>query len=191
MEKYRFKSTVYLVFLLVSLFVNGLLLYMLIVDNPTKEKEEVKETPNISELERVANDVYKNAYNIINGEDSKFYMLSDYKNKIDPASVCYIVDLNSLNGIFTDRLLTKISSKLIIDNKVFYDCDETVAKVLFSSLFGITDQGIRDLKYVTSSDNTLVLNGKLEGNDFISGDDYYLYMILKKENGKFLIDSFE
>ena len=59
MEKYRFKSTVYLVFLLVSLFVNGLLLYMLIVDNPVKEKEEEKEEKNIIELDRKANDIYR------------------------------------------------------------------------------------------------------------------------------------
>lgn len=191
MEKYRFKSTVYLVFLLVSLFVNGLLLYMLIVDNPVKEKEEVKEGPNISELERKANDIYRESYNIINRENSDFYMLSDYKNKLNLSNACYTVDLNSLSGVFTDRLLKVLSNDLLLDNNIFYDCDETMHRKLFTSLFGVTDQGLSELKYVTSNEDTLVLRRKLEGNDFIKGDDYYLYIILKLENGKYLIDSFE
>ncbi len=193
MEKYKFKSTVFLVFLLVSLFINSLLLYMLISGYPSDKKFCTDKTipVDVDSLTKEVNQVYKDAYELINGDSSNFYTLSDYVDNNNPNSACYVVNFNGLDKYFTSELIAKLSNNLIQVNGNLYDCNEEIAKRLFVSLFGITDQGLRDLKYVTSGDDIILVNGKLSYNSFIPGDKSPLYMVFKRVDDKLLIDYFE
>lgn len=193
MEKYKFKSTVFLVFLLVSLFINGLLLYMLISGYSSNKNycTDTKMPVDVDALTKEVNQIYKDAYELINGGASNFYIPSDYADNNNPDSACYLVNFNGLDKYFTSELLAKLSTNLIQVNGNYYDCNEEIAKRLFVSLFGITDQGIRDLKYVTSSDDIILVNGKLSYNSFIPGDASPLYMVFKRVEDKLLIDYFE
>lgn len=186
MEKYKFRSTVYLVFLLVSLFVNGLVLYMLMSGYSVKTHENY-EINEISIMEDV-NRVYKDAYNLINSDD--FYVVIDTP-LIDPVDVCYSVDIAALKYYFTEDFIEYLSSNLENIDGNMCDCSGEIQNIFFSSLFGLTDQGIRELNYVMSNDDVVLVKGKLKSNEFIMGDLKYLYMVLKYEKGKLLIDSFE
>lgn len=193
MEKYKFRATVYLVFLFVSLFVNGLLLYMLISGHTTIEECKVDEPENkdITSLMIDANKIYKDAYELINGEASNFYIPSEFVDKNNPTSACYLVNFNGLEKYFTDDLRADLTGNLIISDGNLYDCNDELTKKMFVSLFGVTDQGLRDLNYIMDNDDILLVSGKLSYNEFISGDPYPLYMIFKRVDGKLLIDSFE
>lgn len=188
MEKYRFRSTIYLVFLLVSLLVNGLLLYMLI-DYPGYVECKSADSIDFNLLTEDANSIYKRAYGVINGDN--FYMPSEVTSQGDEKTTCYLVNISLLEDYFTPDLLNKFANNLeIIDNKM-YDCNEDIFRKLFVSLFGITDQGIRELKYISGSDDIFLFSGKLPQNEFIAGDKSPLYIVFKKVNGKLLIDHFE
>lgn len=192
MEKYKFRSTVYLVFLVVSLFVNGLLLYMLITGYPqNQECEKLNNNTNMKEVMKEINTLYSDAYDLINGENSSFYVPTSYVNENIPDYACYLVNTDGLKNYFTEELLGEIEYKLLDEDGIRYDCNGEIQKMFFSGLFGLTDQGKRELKYVMSDTDTILVSGKLSSNEFINGDIRPLYMVLKIVDGRLLIDSFE
>lgn len=183
MEKYKYKSTVYLVFMLVSLFINGVLLYMLIVED-NKVVEETKEPEviiNQDELVNEAMKVYKSVYDIFNDQNSNFY-INNYEGK---RWGCVLVNFNEVDEYFTKKSLTKLSQDLNYQNGIYTDCKNNLKNELSQGLFGNTQESIKSLEYIASNDDTLIVSGKLEYNN------YPLYMILKYEDDKWKIDIFE
>lgn len=191
MEKYRFRSTVYLVFLLVSLFVNGILFYMLISDEVSCKLDDptTKEVDTVV-LVREAENVYDLAYKMLNENKSNIYTLVDYRSINYPNQVCYLVNFSEFEKYFTEKAVSMFKDKLTEDMGNFYDCNDIINDKIFDSIFGSFGQGIRTLIHIYSNDDTMLVTGKLE-NSLYHEDKYPLYMILKKVNNKWLIDSFE
>lgn len=175
MEKYKFRSTVYLVFLLVSLFVNGLLLYMLITDYGHEDNDNFDKV-NINALMSDAEIIYKDAYELINGVESNFYIPNDYVDVNNPNSACYLVNFDGLEYYFTSELIKNFKNNLIQHDNRLYDCNGEVSKILNSSIFNKNKK--ENLEYI-SFDNDILL-GKINN----------LYVVFKNVNGKLLIDSF-
>ena len=189
MEKYKYKSTVYLVFMLVSLFINGVLLYMLIFED-NKVLEEIKEpevTINKDELVNEAIKVYQGAYEIFNGEDSNFYV-NNYEGK---RWGCVLINLDLLEEYFTQKALAKLSQDLNYQNGIYIDCKSILKKTLAQGLFSNTEESIKNFEYVLSNNDTLIVSGKLEYDEHVNSDTYPLYMILKYDDNKWKIDKFE
>ena len=186
MEKYKFRSTVYLVFLLVSLFINCVLLYMLIFEN-NKPIIVENNNDNHDTLVSDANKVYEDAYNLFNGDNSNFYV-NEYENKLES---CDLINFNGLENYFTNKAVSKLAENLIIENGNYYDCENKLKAELSYGLFGTYHQRVRTLNYVASSDDTLVVYGKLDYDGSVNNDTYPLYMIFKLVHNKWLIDYFE
>lgn len=185
MDKYKFRATVYLIFLLVSLFVNGLLLYMLIT-NESKVVEEPKieerreEDENKVSIELIQ-DLYSGAYNHINTAvfvDTGFKM--NYKK-------CLLVNFNGMEDYFTTKAIENMKVNLVYKDNNYYDCSDTLGSSLFNSLLG---EKKRDLEMILSDKDNILVKSKFKyGCDEI--DDFPHYMILIKMNDKWLIDSYE
>ena len=96
MKNYKYKSTIYLVFLTVSLLFNALFLYVLICEYPQNEvrENEIVE-PNYDLEFNAAKKVYLNAYKFIN-EDNKLYIPVEYKLNDNSTKSCYLVRLTGL-----------------------------------------------------------------------------------------------
>ncbi len=183
MDRLRFKATVYFVFLLVSLVINGIMLFML-MNEDMKECVDVVNDPEHQIVEQIADSVYKAAYNYINGEES-FVKTTSFVHPELPNQSCVLVDFTDSANYFTKKAINDLQDGLVINGDSYYDCTNNLDKIRIKSLFGTTNQGIRILKYVVADDNTIVV----EGN--IPADMFSFYLILKKENGRWLIDSFE
>ena len=188
MDKYKFKSTVFLVFLLVSLFINGVLIYMLIdVNNNDANIETTIKEDNRKYLVSEAMKVYEEVYDILNKEDGNFF-INDYDSKVKE---CVLINFNGMENYFTVKAMGELSKELTFDGGSYYDCNNYLKDHLSYGLFGIIHQRVRDLKYVASDGNTLVVSGQLEYDGTVNSDADPLYMIFKYENNKWLIDLFE
>lgn len=189
MEKYKYKSTIYLVFLLVSLFINAVLLYMLIAEDK-KDVEKVDDpiiSINKDELVSEAMQVYQSVYDIFNSEESNFY-IKNYEGK---RWGCVLINFNGLDEYFTTKAIAELSKNLNFENGIYTDCKNILKTKLSHGLFGSFQQRVRELKYVASGDDTLIVSGKLEYDGYVNSDTYPLYMMLKYEDNKWKIDQFE
>lgn len=189
MESLKFKNTVYLVFLIVSLCINALVIYMLI-EEPKEEEVTIPQIvtqDNRENLVSTAMQVYKGAYDIINNEDSGFYIIEHTA----PNKKCPIVSTGMLNNYFSSKAIVDLVGNISYVDGNYYDCDGSLKEALSDGLFGNVYKTVRDLEYIASNDDTLIVKGQLVDNDTVIGDNYPLYMILRYENGKWLIDLFE
>lgn len=184
MDKYKVKATIYLIFLSVSLFVNGMLLYMLIANENKKEEPKIEEKCEEEKTEVAIDtiqEVYENVYNYINTGvfvDTNFKM--NYKK-------CLLVNFNGMNEYFTNKAIENMKVNLVYKDDNYYDCLDILSSSLFNSILG---ERVRDLEMVLSDDNHVLVSSKFQyGCDEI--DDFPLYMILVKENDKWLVDSYE
>lgn len=182
MDKYKFKSTVYLVFLLVSLFISGMLLYMLI-SNEYRNKEKVKEEPKIENVSiDTIQDVYSKTYDYING--GNVFIDTGYKVNNE---VCPLVNFNGMEDYFTNKAINSMKKHLKYVENNYYDCGYILESTLFNSMLG---ERKREIEIILSSDTRALVSSKFKyGCEEI--DDYPLYMVISKENNLWLIDSFE
>ncbi|MCH5167249.1 MAG: hypothetical protein J1F35_05080 [Erysipelotrichales bacterium] len=194
MDKYRFRSTVYLVFLLVSLFINGVLLYMLIdvtnntsSDNANSDIETKTDVDDKEYLVSEAMKVYEDAYRVFNEENNNFF-IDNYEGKNQK---CTLINFNMIDNYFTAKAIAELSKNLTLNNGAYYDCHNYLKEELSYGLFGTIHQRARDLKYISSVEDTLIVSGQLEYDGTVNNDVYPLYMIFKYENNKWLIDFFE
>ena len=103
MKNYKYKSTIYLVFLTVSLLVNALFLYVLVCEYPqNKVRENEVVEPNYDVEFNAVKKFYLNAYKFIN-EDNNLYVPVEYKLNYDSTRSCFLVRLTGLEEYFTYR----------------------------------------------------------------------------------------
>lgn len=185
MDKYKVRSTIYLVFLLVSLFVNGMFLYMLISgENKDKVVNDDNDEVNVVtvSLDEIKS-VYHDAYNYINGVN----IFIDTGYKLNYNTKCNLVNFNGMEDYFSVKAIDEMKKYLVFDDNNYYDCSNTLNSSLFNSILGNKE---RDLEIVLSSEDKVLVKSNFKyGCDEI--DDYPLYMILVKTNDKWLIDSYE
>lgn len=187
MDKYKFRATVYLIFLLVSLFVNGLLLYMLITNENNTNVEEPKIEEKVKEEEKdsvsleLIQDVYNNTYDYIN---AGVFVDTGFKKNYKK---CLLVNFNGMEDYFTNKAIESMKTSLVFDDNNYYDCANVLSSSLFKSILG---EKTRDLEMVLSDENHVLVKSKFQyGCDEI--DDFPHYMILIKMNDKWLVDSYE
>lgn len=188
MEKYRVKCTIYKVFLLVTLFISGVLLYMLI----GSEKDNTPSTPretNTSEDLTDIKSLYREAYNFVNGENSTF-IISDFPKTYKTKS-CTLVNFNGAEKYFTNKAIKEMSRFLDMYDGNYYDCNKVFENKLNVGLFGSYHQKERDLTLVSKTNDLIIMTGKLEASDVTIADEYPLYIVFKNSDNKWLIDSFE
>lgn len=161
------------------------------INKPELTKEQAKEIAQVK---------YEEAYNLL-GEGAG--LTKDYKKTIKDESSnlkdrnCLSADFSILPKFFTDKAQHAIASKYSPVGDSYYSCNETEVFWL-SSIFGVTNQGKRDLQIVVATDDLIVATGKLatmvppEGKvSVVAGDIQPHYIIFKKVNDDWLIDFFE
>lgn len=183
MEKYKFKLTVSRVFLIVCFLIILLLSYMLVIEHDkvkTLEKNDtsVEETFKESDALKIANDSYRSAYNYVNN--------SLFINNESLEYGCMQVNVDNLNNYFTDKVVNDFKNSLETNELIYYDCGTLYNTLDLASIFGVTDQGIRELTIVSYKENIIIANGKL--NNEYEKDRYIVFV---KENDKWLIDMYE
>lgn len=184
MDKYKFRSTIYLIFLLVSLFINGMLLYMLISEEEVSEpKIEEKKQDKFEVAIDDIQEVYENAYEYINGDN----IFVDTGYKLNYNTRCNLVNFNGMEDYFSSKAIENMKKYLVFDETNYYDCGNTLNSSLFNSILG---EKVRDLEMVLSDEKQVLVTSKFEiGCNEI--DDFPLYMVLVKEDDEWLIDSYE
>lgn len=159
-----------------------------IINNKTLTKEEAT---------KIAQTVYEEAYSEI-GEGTNlikdstiYYKFSSENRRLE----CNMLDFSNIDSLFTKKGLYNIENNYadsFLDG--YYYCSWSEGDYMFhskvekfmSTIFGVTDQGIRDLTVVSVTSDTILATGTLFDNT------YPFYIIFKKDsNNKWLIDSFE
>lgn len=174
MDKYKVRSTIYLVFLLVSLFVNGMLLYMLISgEDKVSEVDDKNEKTKVAEvsIEEIKS-VYHDAYSYINGTN----IFIDTGYKLNYNTKCNLVNFNGMEDYFTSKSIDAMKKYLVFDDNNYYDCSNTLNSSLFNSILGEKE---RDLEIVLNGEDKVLVKSNFKyGCDEI--DDFPLYMVLVK-----------
>ena len=188
MKNYKYKSTIYLVFLTVSLLVNALFLYVLVCEYPqNKVRENEVVEPNYDVEFNAVKKFYLNAYKFIN-EDNNLYVPVEYKLNYDSTRSCFLVRLTGLEEYFTSNFIEGLSNNLIKDGENYYDCNNYIKDRLFNKLFISSDNNIKNLEYVMMEQDLMLVKYTYEMNyGYINTS----YMLLKKENENWLIEAFE
>lgn len=188
MKNYKYKSTIYLVFLIVSLLVNALFLYVLVCEYPqNKVRENEVVEPNYDVEFNAVKKVYLNAYKFIN-EDNNLYIPVEYKLNYDSTRSCFLVRLTGLEEYFTSNFIEGLSNNLIKDGENYYDFNNYIKDRLFNKLFISSDNNIKNLEYVMMEQDLMLVKYTYEMN---YGYIHTSYMLLKKENENWLIEAFE
>ncbi len=163
MNKYKVRSTIYLVFLLVCIIIIILLGYMLIINDSSDEYSK--------EVDLDVNEIYTSVYKFISEEKL-------LNQPVDEEDVCLNVDFTSFDKYFTERCIKDMQSFLIYENNGYYDCNNNLKNNLYNSILGSKKDNIK----VIMSDDDKVLIGE---------ENLSSYMLLVKENDKWLVDSYE
>ncbi len=182
MDKYKVRSTTYLIFLLVSLFVNGMFLYMLISEEKTfepktEERKQEKKEVSIDTIQ----EIYSEAYEYINGGN----IFIDTGYKLNYNTRCNLVNFNGMEDYFSNKAIENMKKYLVFDKTNYYDCSNTLNSSLFNSLLGEKE---RTLELVLSDEKQVLVSSKFEEDEI---NDFPLYMVFVKEDDKWLIDSYE
>lgn len=162
-------------------------------DERTDVEKQRKEAED-EQIIQTANNVYKSAYEAID-EGSGLIDYSQMYSKIDPATGktidCYKVNLEKLNNLLSDKLITNLKNKLFTDDQKNYYTHGNELDFFISTIFGNTDQGIRPLTLVTRTENTAIFTGQLAKTENRDADKYPLYLIFTQVNGNWVIDLYE
>lgn len=166
-----------LVILVISVI--GLVVYVVTEDRDkcdvveTKEETKVEEENIVEEEEtdnsqylKIATEVYTNAYNMVNVESYKY-------NEAE------------LSKYFTKKAINKIYNSSINESA------DLSSGIFFSGVFGRIDQGLRNITFVSATDDTIIVNAQLTNNQNGDNDPYPMYIILKKDSNTYKIDLFE
>ena len=130
------------------------------------ETEEVKKVEDNSQYLKTATEVYTNAYNVINAGESYSYNESE------------------LNKYFTKKAIEKIY-KLSVNNN-----EDLKAGIFFEGVFGRISQNLRNITFVSATDDTIIVNAQLTNNPNGDNDPYPMYIVLKKDSNTYKIDLF-
>lgn len=136
-----------------------------VTEKESEKKEETK-VDNSAYL-KTATEVYTNAYNMINGVEE------------------YVYNETELSKYFTKKAIQKIYTSSVNDGT------NLSAGIFFSGVFGKVDQGIRNITFVSATDDTIIVNAQLTNNPNGDNDPYPMYIVLKKDSNTYKIDLFE
>lgn len=162
MEKYKFRSTVYGVFLLISILI--LIIFIALSDSNKKTKNKT-----ISEVNSVL-ELYNNAYSFISSD-----LLSKDTYRIN-YSYCNIFNIYGLKNYFTESLINKLDFDFISTKDNNYDCGDNKSKIINSNIF--------------SKNNELILVSETNKYIVMKNNEGFLITFEKMES-HWLIDSFE
>ena len=210
MEKKNTGLTIIIILGLLVIGLGGFVVY----DKFIKNESNVSDTNNNindnsslkmsgDEAKKIVEKLYEDAYIALaeggNLHEYKTYELTDEYHDYK----CYKADLSPIEKYFTLK-----SYEYIVDNFThkfddgIYHCSEVDGvyypyKVDFlASIFGMTDQELRDIKVISYNDEYIVALGQTvvtttEEYTSTSSDKYPFYIILKKESNSWKIDLFE
>ena len=177
MDKYKVRSTIYGVFLLVTLVIAGILLFLLV----SNDKKEDNETLSKSDAIKIVEEVYNKAY--IYASNNMFSRIEDISSITSEYLYCsyYKLDTDSLNNYFSETAINNIKSRLILLNDNYYDCYNNTGSIL---------------------DNTLLKNYNTNFDIVVYTEDYIVVKVsfdnnktniltLTKVNDNWLIDDYE
>ena len=167
----------------------------IIINNITKEERQNANNAStlLSETEAlsIASDIYKKAYEALNGNINTMEEIT-----ID-GNIYYRMDLELIKPYFSTKAMTKFKENFVEKDGKYYDIYNDGGKhsyledlIVHKTIFGGTDQGLRPLTIVHISQDTIYASGQLiEG--YYETDIAPLSIIFIKENGNWVIDSFE
>ena len=161
-----------------------------------ENKTEINNNPNqdndiISKenLEKEIQDRYEVIYNSIDEgtnitlNESKTFIINGNEYSYNK------VDYTKLKELFTDDGIKYLEENYLYnDGGIYYDSEE-----LIHSIFGITNQGKRDLEIVLYDDNLVLAKAKITTpqNQFSSGSYGGEYILFKKVNNIWKVEIFE
>lgn len=179
MEKYKFRSTVYMILLIVAILVICLFAWIAIRESKKSitinEKKEVLKESNVNYRDlyyQEASSVVIKAISVIN--DSSFI------DNTFSGSVCKEIHFEVIEDMFTKEAIDKLKAKATLKNNIYVDCNNKF-KNNFTGVFNralTNDLGILSLVSLDYESNTIVLQ-----------DDVSL-VVLKNVDNKWLIDIF-
>lgn len=129
--------------------------------------------------------MYREAFDNMTNSDNEDISIFNY----DAGK--YVINKSNAEKYFTEKAIAYLEH---------YQDD--IGNLLLSSIFNVTDQGKRPLKILTVKDDTVIVTGQIVNGvidteedtsdwDWLSDDQYPLYIIYKNVNGTYKIDSFE
>ena len=162
-------------------------------------KEEKDYVMSDEEALQMVSDVYKKAFEAINGTDDSDGM-DTHKEKTFSGDVYYEMNIDAIKPYFSNRALSWIKYNLLEDGGKYYDIyndgegnKESYYEHLTvdEKMFGSTDKGLRPLTIVSVSENVIYATGQLVENGELDTDPYPLGIVFVKENDNWVIDLFE
>ncbi len=146
---------------------------------------------------KIVSNIYEKAYHALNGSGE-----ADTINTLEETTingdVYYKMNIDVIKPYFSNRAFQIIKSNFIEKDGSYYDIYNDGNKhsyledlTLSRTIFGGTDQGLRPLTIVSISENVIYATGQLTPPRETDTDAYPLSITFIKENGNWVIDSFE
>lgn len=129
MNKYKVKSTIYGVFLIVSIIINVILFYYIY-------ELENKNINNYDNENIILTSIYENAYLYIN------------KGKTENDGECTLINVTEYSNYFTEDVIDKIKNNLTMENNNYYDCNNYINTLKNDTIFTKNGMGSIEVNYI-------------------------------------------